>query len=112
MDLRKVERAKQRIPIVVVREPFYVGGSICVSLPPEWFKAHDIKVPKAGETGERPALIIAANSDIRIANPMAHKELYDKVSNMVKGADLPDKEILKRLEEDDSKQVVVGRRKK
>jgi hypothetical protein len=93
---QQLDKLKKK-PIVVVRRPFYVGGSICIPLPPEWFEVHNIKVP-IGRNKEKPELIIIADNDIRIANPTLYNKLYSKISKLAKVKELSDKKILKSLE--------------
>jgi len=96
---RKPKVAKT-VPIVEVRKVRRQGGSYYISLPPEWFRCHGIKLPDKDQETE---LIIAANADIRIINPNKHKEIYDSITKIVEEGKPTTEEILKKLSESDEK---------
>jgi len=93
-------RVVRTIPIVELRRVRRQGGSYYISLPPEWFKFHGIKLPnKDHET----VLLVAADTDIRIINPDKHKEVYEIVSKIVQKGKPSTEEILEKLSEEDEK---------
>ena len=73
---------KKVSPIVEPRKIHKVGRAIMISLPKEWFKAHNIDPDKVEE------LIVVANRDIRIVNPQDADEVYKEISEMVRRAKL------------------------
>lgn len=66
-------------PIVEKRKVLRIGGASYISIPPEWFKAHNLK-PEDLE------LLLVADKDIRIVNPEHEKEVYDEVSKITRKA--------------------------
>jgi len=93
-------RVVKTVPIVELRKVRRQGGSYYISLPPEWFKYHGIRLPDKNQETE---LLVAADADIRIINPDKHKEVYDTVAKIVKKGKPSTEEILKKLSEDDEK---------
>jgi len=72
----------EKIPIVEKRTLHRPGGSITISLPPEWFKAHGIN-PK-----DVKKLLIVADRDIRIVNPEDEDKVYKEISRMTEEAQI------------------------
>jgi antitoxin component of MazEF toxin-antitoxin module len=66
-------------PVVGMRKVTKVGGSKMIALPPDWLEQHNI------QEGDEVTLI--ANCDIRICAPGKSKEIYDKITQVVKEAE-------------------------
>lgn len=75
--------ADSKKPIIGTRKVFAQGSSAYISLPPEWFRAHNIKMPEKGKPIE---LVIVADCDIRIVNPKKSPKIYDEVTKIVSKA--------------------------
>jgi len=65
------------IPIVLKRKVFKVGNSHCITIPPEWFKAHKLDPDDL-------QLVLVADKDIRIVNPEHETEVYDGVTKIAR----------------------------
>lgn len=65
--------------VMMTRKVMKIGGSRAIALPPAWMERHGI------EDGAE--VMIAAASDIRICAPGKSKEIYDKITQVVKEAD-------------------------
>ena len=65
-------------PIVEKRKIIKIGSSWYISIPPEWFKEHEIDPQKVKE------LLIVADEDIRLVNPNREDEIYREVTRIVR----------------------------
>jgi len=79
----------EKIPIIERKKAYKLGGSICLPLPLEWFRAHGF-----GNTPEEikknlgdMEFLILGDMDLRIVNPKHRKkveeELYKPISERV-----------------------------
>ena len=68
---------KDLIPIVLKRKVFKVGNSHCITIPPEWFRAHKLDTKNL-------ELIVVADKDIRIVNPEHETEVYNEVTKIAR----------------------------
>jgi hypothetical protein len=64
-------------PIIAHRKVVQQGGSRYISIPPEWFEAN-------GLDPDNLELLMVANKDIRIVNPVHEAEVYAEVSRITK----------------------------
>jgi len=71
-------------PIVKKRRLVKVGGSYYISIPKAWLDAHNINPDEE----EDPKLLMVANKDIRIVNPVHEDEVYKDVTKITKEADI------------------------
>lgn len=65
-------------PIIKHRRVIKVGRSRYISIPPQWFKAHDIDPDEL-------ELLMIVDKDIRIVNPEHEAEVYDNVTKIARG---------------------------
>lgn len=63
----------QRRPLMKHRKVLKLGGSRVITIPPEWFEAH-------GLDPDDLELLMVADTDIRIVNPINEEQVYDEVS--------------------------------
>ena len=69
--------AENMKPIVKHQRLVKLGGSRVITIPPEWFEANGIDP-------ENLELLMVANKDIRIVNPIHEAEVYEEVSRITK----------------------------
>jgi len=65
-------------PIIGHRKVIKLGSTRYISIPSEWFKAHNIDPDKL-------ELLMIADKDIRIMNPEHEAEVYDEVTKIARG---------------------------
>lgn len=65
-------------PIVGRRRLHKIGGSYAITIPAGWFEAHGFK------EGDIDNLLVVANTDIRIVNPVHERAVYDEVTKIAR----------------------------
>jgi len=66
-----------RKPIIRHRKVVSQGGSHYIAIPPDWFDAH-------GLDPDDLELLLVANKDIRIVNPVHEEEVYKEVTEIAR----------------------------
>ena len=65
-------------PIIKHRKVIKLGSTRYISIPSEWFKAHNIDPDKL-------ELLMVVDKDIRIINPEHERDVYDEVTKIARG---------------------------
>jgi hypothetical protein len=71
-------KMEKKASIIEKRKILKIGASRYISIPPEWFEAHNINPDDLKE------LLIVADKDIRLVNPEHEEEIYEEVTKIAR----------------------------